>query len=73
LAVAAGVRRRVPGLVGGVPPAAGTQAVLYYEDAPVLMAIVKVSLGWPLTVACRRRLAAVRKAVRSNLAGAAGR
>lgn len=55
------------------PPAAGTQAVLYYEDAPVLMAIVKVSLGWPLTVACRRRLAAVRKAVRSNLAGAAGR
>ena len=46
---------------------AGTQAALYHEDAPVLMAIAKVSLGWPLTVlAVAATLAAVRRAVRST-------
>jgi hypothetical protein len=51
---------------------AGTQAVLYHHDAPVLMAIAKVSLGWPLTVvAVALTLAAVRKAVRSDQTGAA--
>jgi hypothetical protein len=51
---------------------AGTQAVLYHHDAPVLMAIAKVSLGWPLTVvAVALTLAAVRKAVRSDRIGAA--
>ena len=45
---------------------AGTQWVLYREDAPVLMAIAKVSLGWPLTVAAVvLTLAVVRKAARS--------
>lgn len=46
---------------------AGTQWALYQEDAPVLMAIAKVGLGWPLTVvAVALTLAAVRKAVRSR-------
>jgi hypothetical protein len=51
---------------------AGTQAALYHEDAPVLMAIAKVSLGWPLTVlAVAATLAAVRGAVRSTAASPA--
>ena len=46
---------------------AGTQWALYQEDAPVLMAIAKVSLGWPLTVvAVALTLAAVRRAVHSR-------
>jgi hypothetical protein len=46
---------------------AGTQWALYREDAPVLMAIAKVSLGWPLTVvAVAATLAVVRRAVRAR-------
>ena len=46
---------------------AGTQWALYQEDAPVLMAIAKVGLGWPLTViGVALTLAAVRRAVRST-------
>ncbi|WP_148575388.1 DUF3159 domain-containing protein [Nocardioides caldifontis] len=51
---------------------AGTQWVLYREDAPVLMAIAKVSLGWPLTVvAVAATLAVVRRAVRTRPTDAA--
>jgi hypothetical protein len=51
---------------------AGTQWALYREDAPVLMAIAKVSLGWPLTVvAVAVTLAAVRRAVRPRSTDAA--
>lgn len=51
---------------------AGTQAVLFHQDAPVLMAIAKVSLGWPLTVfAVALTLAAVRKSLASERTGAA--
>jgi hypothetical protein len=46
---------------------AGTQWALYREDAPVLMAVAKVGLGWPLTViGVALTLAAVRCAVRST-------
>ena len=46
---------------------AGTQWALYREDAPVLMAVAKVSFGWPLTVvAVAATLALVRRAVRSR-------
>jgi hypothetical protein len=49
-----------------------TQGGPLHQDAPVLMAIAKVSLGWPLTgVAVAVTVAAVRKAVRSDRTGAA--
>ena len=46
---------------------AGAQWFLYQADAPVLMAVAKVSLGWPVTiVAVALTLAAVRRAVRGS-------
>jgi hypothetical protein len=46
---------------------AGTQWVLYQQDQPVLMAITKITLGWPLTVvAIALTLAALRRAVRAT-------
>ena len=46
---------------------AGSQWGLYQHDEPVLMAIAKIALGWPLTVvAVALTLAAVRRALRST-------
>ena len=46
---------------------AATQWVLYQQDQPVLMAITKIALGWPITVAAiALTLAALRRAVRST-------
>ena len=49
---------------------AGVQALLYREDLPGLLAVGKVLLGWPLTLAAvALTLAAVRRATRRSTAG----
>lgn len=50
---------------------AGVQAFLYREDLPVLLAVGKLLLGWPLTVAAvALTLTAVRRATRRPTADA---
>jgi hypothetical protein len=51
---------------------AGVQAFLYREDLPGLLAVGKLLLGWPLTLAAvALTLAAVRRATRRAAAVAA--
>jgi hypothetical protein len=53
---------------------AGVQAFLYREDLPGLLAVGKLLLGWPLTLAAvALTLAAVRRATARPAVGAAGR
>ncbi|MGY1643699.1 DUF3159 domain-containing protein [Geodermatophilus sp. SYSU D00703] len=50
---------------------AGVQAFLYREDLPGLLAVGKLLLGWPLTLAAvALTLAAVRRATRRSVAAA---
>jgi hypothetical protein len=50
---------------------AGVQAFLYREDLPGLLAVGKLLLGWPLTIAAvALTLAAVRRATRRSVAAA---
>jgi hypothetical protein len=50
---------------------AGVQAFLYREDLPGLLAVGKLLLGWPLTLAAvALTLAAVRRATRRSAAAA---